>query len=91
MKVANIHVDATDWADAEAAVAKALKYPLDEDDKGKAYLLLGIAKVEQGEFKSGKEALRKARTFKKTERGAANWMNYADEMKRQADWLAANR
>ncbi|TGD74600.1 tetratricopeptide repeat protein [Mangrovimicrobium sediminis] len=91
MKVANIHVDATQWAQAEAAVAKALRAQLDDDDKGKAYLLLGIAKVEQGEFKSGKDALRKARTFKKTERSAGNWMNYADEMKRQSDWLAANR
>ncbi|MFV8816298.1 tetratricopeptide repeat protein [Haliea sp. E17] len=91
MKVANIHVDVAEWEQAESAVSRALQAGLEPDDKGKALLLQGIARVEQGKFKSGKESLRQARTFSKSERSAANWLNYADEMKRQADWLAANR
>lgn len=88
MKIANIHVDATRWKPAEAAVLKALDYKLEET--GKAWLLLGIARVEQQRFKLGRDALRKAQAFKKTERSAASWLRYADDMKRQADWLASN-
>lgn len=88
MKIANIHVDAADWEKAEAAALKALD--LDLEGPGKAWLILGIARVEQAKFEAGREALRKARAFSKTERSAASWLNYAEDMKRQANWLAAN-
>ena len=88
MKIANIHVDGAEWAQAEAAALKALDSEL--ESPGKAWLMLGIARVEQAKFEAGREALRKARAFSKTERSAANWLNYADDMNRQANWLAAN-
>ncbi|MEE4661339.1 MAG: tetratricopeptide repeat protein [Halieaceae bacterium] len=88
MKIANIYVDATDWKPAERAAIKALDSELEEP--GKAWLILGIARVEQGKFEEGRTALRKARAFSKTERSAAGWLNYAEDMKRQADWLASN-
>ena len=88
MKIANIHVDATEWKPAEKAAIKALDSDLEQP--GKAWLILGIARVEQGKFESGRKALRKAQAFRKTERSAANWLNYAEDMKRQADWLASN-
>ena len=87
MRIANIHVDAADWEKAEAAALKALD--LDLEGPGKAWLILGIARVEQAKFEAGREALRKARAFSKTERSAASWLNYAEDMKRQAHWLAA--
>ena len=89
MKIANIHVEATRWNEAEEAVLKALDTDLEE--AGKAWLLLGIASAEQGKFTESREALRKARAFEDTERSASSWLRYAEDMKRQADWLAENR
>ncbi len=88
MKIANIYVDATTWKPAEQAAIKALDSEL--KDPGKAWLILGIARTEQGKFESGRKALRKAQAFKKTERSAASWLNYASDMQRQAEWLASN-
>ncbi|MEM1112512.1 MAG: tetratricopeptide repeat protein [Pseudomonadota bacterium] len=89
MKIANLHVDRARWQRAEIAAVRALESELKEP--GKAWLILGIARVEQGKFETGRKALRKAAASKGTERSAASWMRYADDMKRQADWLAANK
>lgn len=88
MKIANLYVDRAKWELAEEASEKALSGELEEP--GKAWLILGIARVEQGKFESGRKALRKARAAKSTERSAASWLRYAEDMKRQADWVAAN-
>ena len=88
MKIANIYVEDAKWAEAETAVTKALDQEL--EDAGKAWLLLGIARAELGKFDGSREALRKARAFESTERSAASWLRYAEDMKRQADWLAEN-
>lgn len=89
MKIANIYVDETNWSEAESAIYKALDLELEEP--GKAWLLLGISLAEQGKFDSGRDALRKARAFEETERSATNWLRYAEDMQRQAQWLADNR
>lgn len=89
MKIANIYVDETNWAEAESAIYKALDMELEEP--GKAWLLLGISLAEQGKFEGARDALRKSRAFDETERAATNWLRYAEDMQRQAEWLADNR
>ncbi len=89
MKIANVHIEDAKWEKAEAAVKQALNAEL--ENRGKAWLLLGIAHSEQGEFEAGRDALRKAQAFDETERSATSWLRYAEDMKRQAEWLADNR
>lgn len=86
ISISNIYVEKGEWSKAEGALKKALAKELDEP--GNAWLLLGIAQTEQGSFQAGKKSLKKARAFKKTEKSASRWLKYADDMKRQADWLA---
>jgi len=86
ISISNIYVEKGEWSEAESALKKALKRDLDEP--GNAWLLMGIAQVEQGFFKQGKKSLKKSRVFEKTKKSASRWMKYADDMKRQADWVA---
>lgn len=86
ISISNIYVEKGEWSKAEAALKSALDKKLDEP--GKAWLLLGIAQTEQGKFSAGKTSLKKSQAFKDTEKSATRWLRYADDMKRQADWVA---
>ncbi len=88
ISISNIYVEKGNWKQAESALQNALDKKLEEP--GKAWLLLGIAQTEQQKFSDAKRALRKAQAFKETEKSAARWLKYTDDMKRQADWLAQN-
>ena len=85
ISISNLYVETGNWKQAEAALSRALEKDLDEP--GKAWLLLGIAQAEQQKFSAAKKSLRKSAAFESTERSASRWMKYADDMKRQADWM----
>jgi len=87
--ISNIHVEKGEWPQAEQALRRALAKTL--ESPGKARLLLGIAQVEQGEFAGGRESLEKAQADPKVATSAARWLKYAEELQRQAQWLAQNR
>ena len=89
VRVANLYMEMGQWQQAEKELAKAIDIGL--EDAGNAYLLLGIALAEQDEYKASFVALRRARSFKKTERQAAKWLSYAEDMRRQYEWQRAYR
>lgn len=89
ISISNLYVEKGKWQKAESALTKALDAELEEP--GKAWLLLGIAQAEQAKFAKAKTSLKKARAFEKTERSASRWIKYAEDMKRQADWIAQNQ
>ena len=89
MRIAQIHVENTEWSEAQAAISHALKKDL--DSPGKAWLLLGIAQSELGMFNDARSALRRAVAFEDTARSAKAWMRYSEDMKRQAAWVTANQ
>ncbi|MEE2736206.1 MAG: tetratricopeptide repeat protein [Pseudomonadota bacterium] len=84
LRAANLHIEQGKWDHAErmlqAAIDAGLKQP------GKAWLLLGIARAEQENFKDSLAALRKARTFDDTKRSASRWLSYAQDMRKQYEW-----
>ena len=77
------------WQQAEQALEKAIDLGL--DDAGSAYLLLGIVLAEQDNYKESFVALRRARSFEKTQRQAAKWLSYAEDMRKQYEWQRAYR
>ena len=89
MRIAQIHVENTEWSEARVAISNALQKDL--DSPGKAWLLLGIAQSELGMFNDARSALRRAVAFEDTARSAKAWMRYSEDMKRQAAWVTANQ
>jgi tetratricopeptide (TPR) repeat protein len=89
MRIAQIHVENTEWSEARAAISNALKKDL--DSPGRAWLLLGIAQSELGMFNDARSALRRAKAFEDTARSAKAWMRYSEDMKRQAAWITSNQ
>ncbi len=89
MQIAQIQLESSRWAEAELATQNALGQSF--ESPGKAWLILGIAQSELGKFDDAREALRKAAAFDSTSKSAKAWMRYSSDMKRQADWIAANR
>ncbi|MBB3062884.1 tetratricopeptide repeat protein [Microbulbifer rhizosphaerae] len=87
--ISNIHVEKGEWPQAEQALRSALEKKL--ESPGKARLLLGIAQIEQGKFAEGRDSLQKARAEPKVAASANRWLKYAEDMQRQAEWLAQNR
>ncbi len=89
VRVANLYIEMGQWQQAEQALEKAIELGL--DDAGSAYLLLGIVLAEQDNYKESFIALRRARSFEKTQRQAAKWLSYAEDMRKQYEWQRAYR
>ncbi len=89
VRVANIYVEQANWKPAEKALRKALASQLEEP--GKAWLILGIVMTEQAQFEQGMDAFKKARAFAKTEKQAAGWLKYAEDLRRQHNWNTRNQ
>ena len=89
VRVANLYLEMGQWQQAEQALEKAIDLGL--DDAGSAYLLLGIVLAEQDNYKESFVALRRARSFEKTQRQAAKWLSYAEDMRKQYEWQRAYR
>ncbi len=89
LRIANIYVEQAKWKPAEQALRKALNSSLKEP--GKAWLILGIVMTEQTQFDQGLDAFRKARAYAYTEKQAATWLKYAEELRRQHNWIARNK
>ena len=89
VRVANLYLEMGQWQQAEQALEKAIDLGL--DDAGCAYLLLGIVLAEQDNYKESFVALRRARSFEKTQRQAAKWLSYAEDMRKQYEWQRAYR
>ena len=86
ISISNIYVEKGDWQQAENALKSALQKELEEP--GKAWLLLGISQAELEKFSDAKKSLKKAGAYEYTERSASKWIRYADDMRRQAEWIA---
>ena len=86
INISNLYVEIGDWKAAENALYKALESDL--ESPGKAWLLLGIAQAEQQKFEDAKKSLKKSVAFQETEKQATQWLKYAEDLKRQADWVA---
>ncbi len=89
LRIANIYIEKAEWKKAEAALRKALDMKLEEP--GKAWLILGIAMTEQTRFDQGMDAFKKARAFAYTEKQANSWLKYAEDLRRQHNWIARNQ
>ena len=89
VRVANLYLEMGQWQQAEQALEKAIDLGL--DDAGSAYLLLGIVLAEQDNYKESFVALRRARSFEKTQRQASKWLSYAEDMRKQYEWQRAYR
>ncbi len=87
VRVANLHLEMGRWQSAEQELKKAIDLGL--EDAGSAYLLLGIVLAEQDKYKDSFAALRRARSFDKTQRQAAKWLSYAEDMRKQFEWQQA--
>ena len=89
VRVANLHLEMGRWQSAEQELQRAIDLGLEE--AGSAYLLLGIVLAEQDKYKESFVALRRARGFDKTQRQAAKWLTYAQDMRKQFEWQQAYR
>lgn len=89
VRVANLHLEVGRWQSAEQELQRAIDLGLEE--AGSAYLLLGIVLAEQDKYKESFAALRRARGFEKTQRQAAKWLTYAQDMRKQFEWQQAYR
>lgn len=89
LRIANIHIEKAEWKSAETALRKALDLKLKEP--GKAWLILGIAMTEQTKFDQGLDAFKKARAFGDTEKQASSWLKYAEDLRRQHNWVTRNQ
>lgn len=89
VRIANIYIDQAKWKPAEQALRKGLNGSLKEP--GKAWLMLGIVMTEQTQFDQGLDAFRKARAYAYTERQAGTWLKYAEDLRRQHNWVTRNR
>jgi tetratricopeptide (TPR) repeat protein len=89
LRIANIHIEKAEWKSAETALRKALDLKLKEP--GKAWLILGIAMTEQTRFDQGLDAFKKARAFGDTEKQASSWLKYAEDLRRQHNWITRNQ
>lgn len=89
VRVANLHLEMGRWQSAEQELKKAIDLGL--EDAGSAYLLLGIVLAEQDNYKESFAALRRARSFEKTQRQAVKWLSYAEDMRKQYEWQRAYR
>lgn len=89
VRVANLYLEIGQWQQAEQELVKAIDLGL--KDAGSAYLLLGIVLAEQDDYKESFAALRRARSFEKTERQAIKWLSYAEDMRKQYEWQQAFR
>lgn len=89
VRIANIYVEQAKWKPAEQALRKALNAKLKEP--GKAWLILGIVMTEQTQFDQGLEAFRKARAYAYSEKQAGSWLKYAEDLRRQHNWVTRNQ
>jgi len=85
IRIADLHIKATDWSSAETTLTQALNLG-GLDAAGKAWLMLGIAYCEQQKFEQGFSALRKAQAFSATRKQANRWLRYAQDMRKQYEW-----
>lgn len=72
------------WKKAVVAYQKALKKgKLKDKEKGRAYLNLGIAQYNSGDYNNAISSLKKATKFKKQKRTAGQWLNFAQTRRSQ--------
>lgn len=84
MKQAQILLGLEDWSGAEQALNAAIDKGLEKP--GRAWLFMGISQVERGQFKQGKQTLRKAQAFDDVSKQASAWLAYADQKRSHWQW-----
>jgi tetratricopeptide (TPR) repeat protein len=88
VRIANLYLEKAQWEKAEEAVRSALSK--DVDKPGNVWVSLGIALTEQTKFSDGMKAFRNAIAYDYAERRAKSWLKYAEDLKRQHNWVNQN-
>lgn len=88
LRQGRLYLDTYAWESAGQALQKALDKGLAQP--GQAWLLLGIARVEQAQFSAAMAALKKAEAFDNYKNQAIAWQRYADDKRKQEQWSGRN-
>ncbi len=86
VRLARLYVDKEDWKKAQTSLKQGIEKGL--KDEARAWLLLGIAYIQDNKFDEGKSALKKAGAFEHQEKQAAAWLKYADQKLQNQNWLS---
>ncbi len=82
LRLGRLHMERQEWSEAVASIESALaKKTLDE--RGKAWVLLGIARLSAGDREGARKALEKARGFDDASDEADRWLAHLDRLERQ--------
>lgn len=88
-RITSILIQNAKWQQAESSARKALQ--MNPKQPGKVWYSLGVTLTEQERFGEAIEAFRKARGYPYTAKKAKSWIGYAEDLKRQQQWVKNNR
>ncbi|MEE4301630.1 MAG: tetratricopeptide repeat protein [Pseudomonadales bacterium] len=77
LRLAGLQMDAYRWEDAERSAARALELG-SLDDEGRAWLILGMARVRLEQFASAEDSFRNARRFEDSRTYADQWLAFVE-------------
>lgn len=80
LRLANLYLEAENWQLAEARLLGVVKAPLDDAERGRAWLLLGIARHNGNALEQAKSAFAKASQFKASQKDANQWLTYLQSL-----------
>lgn len=82
IRAAQLEMAVADWEGAAKAARKAVETGgMDQEETGKAWLLLGTAAAEQKDFDTAIEAFNKARGYPETRKTATQWLSFVQTEK----------
>lgn len=76
LRQAQLYASQQQWSEVVKAVDKATSAKLDDEDMGTAYLLQGMAAVEDKKYDQALRSFNKAADFEKSEDQAEQWIRY---------------
>lgn len=77
LRLAGLQMDAYRWEDAERSAARALELG-GLDDEGRAWLILGMARVRLEQFGGAEDSFRNARRFEDSRTYADQWLAFVE-------------
>lgn len=79
LRQAQIYASRQQWNEVIQAVDKATDKGLEDKDMGMAYLLQGMASVEEKKYDQALRSFRKARNYEKSREQAVQWIRYVED------------
>lgn len=83
LRLAQSHMNLYQWKEAERTLIKALEGKLEK--QGNAWLLLGMSRFYQKEYRSARKAFKTAEQFDDSSALAVQWIAYLDSERAKAD------